>query len=113
MAMRHTDQRGQLYVELTTQKCELPSDELTRLQEPLDRIAEAVAGVPAKLEIDIVCHPPRERYHAEAALELPGRTLFSGQWDAYLDSELEQSLVKLTRKAKIYRREPAPKEVGI
>ena len=55
--MRHSDQRGQLHVQLTTQKCELPSDELTRLQEPLDRIAEAVAGVPAKLQIDIVCHP--------------------------------------------------------
>ena len=64
------------------------------------------AGVPSKLEIDIVCHPPSERYHAEAALELPGRTLFAGQWDAYLDSALEHCVDKLRRKAEAYRRQP-------
>src|SRR5262245_44188016 len=108
--MRHTDQHrhmryGQMRVDITTQQCNLPQDELSRMQGPLDRVADAVAGLPAELDVKIVEHPRSHRYHVDASLHLPRRTLFTGDWDAYLDTALNRCLRKLIRKAEAYQAE--------
>ena len=104
--MHHTDHRGQLTVELDTKECDLPADELARIQEPLDQIADGIGNLPAKLDLSIVYHPHSDRYHAAAALELPRRSLFTGDWDAYLDTALERTFRKLQRKIEAYQHEP-------
>ena len=104
--MRHTDHRGTLEVCMETKECTLPRDQLTRLQEPLDRLAAAVSGLPAGLEVNIVHHPRSNRFHVEAALRLARRSLFTGDWDPYLDLALQRTLHKLLVKAEAYRREP-------
>src|SRR5947199_8123610 len=90
---------------IETKKCELPRDELTRIEEPLDRAAEAVGDLPAELNLTIVRHPRTERFHVEAALSLPQRTLFTSDWDPYLDTALCRSLRKIRRKADRYTHE--------
>jgi hypothetical protein len=104
--MRHTDHRGQLEVEIETKECDLPADELARIQEPLDQIGQAVGDLPARLNVTIVYHPRSQRYHVEAAVRLPRRSLFTGEWDGYLDAALLRSLRKLMRKIEAYKEEP-------
>lgn len=104
--MRHTDHRGHLEVDLETKECTLPPDELARMQEPLDQIARTVGNLPARLEMTIVYHPRTARYHVDAGLRLPRRTLFTGDWDSYLDTALTRSMHKLIHKAEAYQEEP-------
>lgn len=104
--MRHTDHRGQLEVHVETKECDLPRDELTRIQEPIDRIAKSVGQLPAQLDINIIYHPRSDRYHVEATGRLPRRSLFTGDWDVYLDTALDRSLRKLLRKIEAYQQEP-------
>jgi hypothetical protein len=104
--MRHTEQRHQMRVEIVTQECELPRDELTRMQAPLERVAEAAGGLPAELDMTIVRHPKSRRYHVDAALRLPRRTLFTGDWDTYLDTALHRCVRKLLHQAEEYHHEP-------
>jgi ribosome-associated translation inhibitor RaiA len=108
--MHHTDQRRQLRVEIVTQECELPRDELSRIQNPLDRVALAAGDLPSELDMRIVHHPRSQRFHVEAALSLPRRTIFTGDWDDYLDTALNRCLRKLIRQAEEYQQEPQRKE---
>jgi hypothetical protein len=103
--MRHTDQRRRLRVDIVTQECELPRDELSRIQNPLDRVALAVGDLPSELDMTIVHHPRSHRFHVEAALSLPRRTIFTGDWDDYLDTALNRCLRKLIRQAEEYQQE--------
>jgi hypothetical protein len=104
--MFHRHQQRQMRVNIDTKECELPRDELTRIEEPLDGVAETVGGLPAELNLTIVRHPRTERFHVEAGLTLPQRTLFTSDWDPYLDTALCRSLRKIRRKADRYTHEP-------
>jgi len=53
----------------------------------------------------IVEHPRSHRFHVDASLHLPRRTLFTGDWDTYLDTALNRCLRKLIRKAEAYQAE--------
>jgi hypothetical protein len=107
--MRHTEQRGVLHIELETKECNLPFDELTRLQEPLDRVAEEVRNLPSDLKVSIVHHPSSDRFHVAADLRLPRRSIFTGDWDPYLDTAAQRCLRKLIRKIEAYQHEPNQK----
>jgi ribosome-associated translation inhibitor RaiA len=105
--MQYLDNRSHFRVEIHTQDCDVPPDERARLQRFLDPLEEAVADFPeACLWINVVYHPRRQEYHAETKLKLPGRTLFSGAYDAYLDSALERAIGRLVRKVSVYRENP-------
>src|SRR3954471_16593982 len=104
--MFHTHQQRQMRVNIETKECELPRDELTRIEDPLNRVAEAVGDLPAELNLTIVRHPRTARFHVETALSLPQRTLFTSDWDPYLDTALCRSLRKIRQKANAYQHEP-------
>src|SRR3954466_14678102 len=84
-AMIHTHQQRKLRVKIETKECELPRDELPRIDESLNGIVQSVGDLPGELNLTIVRHPRTARFHVEAALSLPRRTLFTGDWDPYLD----------------------------
>src|SRR5262245_38826870 len=104
--MRHTDQRGTLRVNIETKECDLPRDELPRINEPLNRIAQIVGDLPGQLDITIVHHPRSQQFHVREQLKLPRRSVFTGEWNDYLDTALCRSLSKLIRKAETYKQEP-------
>ena len=104
--MRHSEQRRSMHIELETQKCNLPFDELTRLQEPLDRVVEGVGSLPSDLKVSVVHHPASDRFHVSADLRLPRRSIFTGDWDPYLDTAAQRCLRKLIRKIEAYQHEP-------
>jgi hypothetical protein len=104
--MRHSEQRGVLHIELETKECNLPFDELTRLQQPLDSVAEKVGNLPSDLKVSVVHHPLSDRFHVSADLRLPRRSIFTGDWDPYLDTAAQRCLRKLIRKIEAYHHEP-------
>jgi ribosome-associated translation inhibitor RaiA len=96
-----------LRVEITTKACDFPRDERTRMQTSLAELSERVKGFadPA-LGVHVVYHPRSERYNVEFKLRLPGRSLFTGEEDPYLDSALQRCATKLTRKVEDYKEHP-------
>jgi hypothetical protein len=105
--MRYADDRFHLTVEIDTKECELPPDELTRMQQSLAPVGEAVRDFPhSDLWVTVVRHPQSETYHVQAKLKVPGATLFSGDRDAYLDSAFQRCVRKLAQKASAYAEEP-------
>jgi uncharacterized protein DUF3175 len=112
--MHHPEKRRQLRINIQTQACDLPRDELARIDGPLSQIVDAVGDLPAELEIKIVHHPRSQQFHVKAALALPRRTLFTGDWDDYLDTALCRAVRKLRHKAAVYQAETnhAPDDVA-
>jgi hypothetical protein len=105
--MQYLDNRSHFRVEIQTHDCDVPADERARLQRFLDPLEDAAADFPeASLWINVVYHPQRDEYHAEMKLKVPGRTLFSGAYDRYLDSALQRGIERLLRKLQIYREHP-------
>lgn len=96
-----------LSVDVTTKECGIPPDERARLQAPLGELGDAVSEFPnASLRVNVSYHPPSELYHVEAKLQLPGRTIFSGYKDAYLDTALQRCLRKMIHKTEAYKEHP-------
>jgi hypothetical protein len=104
--MLHTDQRKQLRVKIETKQCELPRDELPRIDKPLNKLADILGDLPGALDITIVNHPKSQQFHVRAALGLPRHSLFTGDWDPYLDTALCRAIRKLIHKADDYQHEP-------
>jgi hypothetical protein len=105
--MRYTDDRYRLGVEIKAGGCDLPTDELVRMEGSLAPLGEAVQDFPsAELSVTVLRHDNAAAYHVEARLKLNGRALVSGDWDAYLDSAFQRCLRKLIRKAEAYRTNP-------
>jgi hypothetical protein len=105
--MKYTDERSRLRVQVSTCGCEVPADERARLQQLLEPLGEVVREFPlSELWLKLIRHDNGETpFHVEAKLRVPGQTLFSGDWDAYLDSALQRCLRKLIRKAEAYRQD--------
>ena len=85
----------------------MPADERARLQALLVPLDEAVADWPAvDLAIKVIFHPRSRLYHTEFKLKVPGRTLMTGEEDAYLDSALARCASKLLRRVEHYKDHP-------
>jgi hypothetical protein len=105
--MRYTDDRYHLGVEIKADGCDIPKDELTRMEGSLAPLGEAVQDFPsAELSVVAHRHDRAEAYHVEARLRLNGKALVSGDWDAYLDSAFQRCLRKLIHKVEAYRAKP-------
>src|SRR6266545_587190 len=104
--MQYVDDRYHLRVEIQSKGCQLPEDELTRMQRTLEPLGEAVqdfAG--SELTVNVIYHPRSNLYNIEAKCRLPGRTLFSAAEDAYLDSAFQRCARKLLQKVEMSRHE--------
>jgi len=96
-----------LRVEFTAQGCQLPEDERARVQDWLRDLSMAAADfAEAALEANVVFHPRTQSYSVKFKLRLPGRTLFTGEDDPYLDSALGRCFDKMRRKVEAYRDSP-------
>jgi hypothetical protein len=105
--MRYTDDRYRLGVEIKAGGCDIPKDELTRMEGSLAPLGEAVQDFPsAELSIVVHRHDRAEWYNVEARLRLNGKSLVTGDWDPYLDCAFQRCLHKLIRKAVAYRAHP-------
>src|SRR5205823_3016951 len=91
----------------------IPPDERARLQTWLTALGDSVKDFPGpSLGVHVVYHPRSQMYHAEFELKLPGRTLFTGEENPYLDTALERCVAKMTRKVEAYRENPDQKAMG-
>jgi hypothetical protein len=105
--MRYTDDRYHLGVEIKADGCDIPKDELTRMEGSLAPLGEAVQDFPsAELAVVAHRHDRAEAYRVEARLRLNGKSLVSGDWDVYLDSAFQRCLRKLIHKVGAYRARP-------
>src|SRR4051812_44032466 len=103
----------QTHVEIDTLDCDLPDDELARIQQDLDLLAEELLEFPdSQLFLKIVHHPRIERYHAQAKLKLPGKTIITGHYSPWLDDALTRCLAKVRRRAERYKDEPKTEAVS-
>jgi ribosome-associated translation inhibitor RaiA len=94
-------------VEIQTKGCDIPADERARLQAALGELAEAAKDFPTPtLWIKVINHPHGQAYHVEFKLKLPGRTIFTGEEDPYLDSALQRCVQKAIRKVQAYKEHP-------
>jgi hypothetical protein len=111
--MQYTDTRYHLHVEFETENCDIPSDELTRMEESLEAVGIATEDFPGtSVHIKVIHHPKRGEYHVEGKLALPGQTLRTGSWDRYLDSAFQRTVRKLLSKAQTYREHPDEEAVA-
>jgi ribosome-associated translation inhibitor RaiA len=77
------------------------------MEGSLAPLGEAVQDFPsAELSVTVLHHDRAEAYHVEARLKLNGKSVVSGDWDAYLDSAFQRCLRKLIRKVEAYRARP-------
>jgi ribosome-associated translation inhibitor RaiA len=105
--MHYTDDRSHLRVEIHEKECRIPEDERARMQSSLGRLSESVRDFPSSdLTLKVIHHPRSGAYHVEARLRVPGRTLFSGDQDAYLDTAFQRCLRKLVQHVEAYRADP-------
>ena len=105
--MHYVDDHNHLRVEFQAKDFNVPQDELTAHAGVLAPLGEAVRDFShSELGVKIVRHPRSQEYHVEARLKVPGRTLFSGDRDPYLDSAFQRRVRKLTLKAEEYARHP-------
>src|SRR4051794_2937054 len=104
--MQYSQERS-LDVEINAVNCDIPTDERTRMQGRLATLGEAVKDFPqSDLRLKIIYHPRTRMFHAEGTVHLPGRTLFAGDTDLYLDMAFQRCMDKLERKVNAYRAQP-------
>jgi hypothetical protein len=105
--MEYFDERYRLRVELTAKECDIPADELTRMQGLLTPVGEAAQDFPsAQLCVKVIGHPRSEAYHVRLKLKLPGRTLFTGDRDPYMDCAFQRCVRKMVRLVQAHREHP-------
>jgi len=107
--MQYSDDRYHLRVDIQAKGCEIPPDERARMQTILPALGEVVQDFPASdLGIKVIHHARSATYHVEFKLKLPGRTLFTGEEDAYLDTAFQRVVNKLVLKVAVYKQQPEP-----
>lgn len=105
--MQYTDDRYHLRVQIEARQCTIPQDELTRMERTLDALGAEVEDLPASdLSITVIHHPRSQDFHVEARLQVPGRSLRTGDTDAYLDSAFARCTRKLVQKVRDYKANP-------
>jgi hypothetical protein len=105
--MQYSDDRYRLRVEIQQKGCSIPQDELTRMQQSLQPLGEAVQDFPSsELTINVICHPRSQAYHVEARLKVPGKTLSGSDEDVYLDTAFQRCLHNLVQRVGMYEESP-------
>jgi ribosome-associated translation inhibitor RaiA len=105
--MQYSDDRHHLRVQIEAKQCNIPHDQLTRMERTLDSLGEEVEDFPASdLSITVVRHPRSQDFHVEAKLKVPGRSLRTGDTDTYLDSAFDRCTRKLVQKVRDYKANP-------
>lgn len=105
--MQYVEERFHLHVDFETKGCELPPDELTRMENSLETLGELVRFFPSTdLRFNLMHHPRRQAYHVEATLRLPGKTFFTGAWADDLDSAFQHCLTDLMARVNAYKEHP-------
>jgi hypothetical protein len=111
--MQYTDDRYHLQVEITARECQIPADELTRMQQSLEPLGQAVEEFASShLSLTVVRHPRSEEFHVAARLTLPGGSLSAEDRDVYLDSAFQRCVAKLVQAAQQHQRQPHPRQTG-
>jgi hypothetical protein len=106
-AMQYSDDRHHLRVEFAAKEYALPPDELTRLEQALGPLGEAVETFPAsQLFVKIVRHAPSGFFHVKFKLKLPGQTLLTADHDLYLECAFQRCLTKILRRVEAYKQHP-------
>ena len=89
--MQYTDDRCHMRVEIREKDYRIPEDELGRMQGFLGQLGDQVQDFPSSdLCLHVTHHPRSGDFHVEAKLKVPGKTLFSGDWDPYLDCAFQR-----------------------
>src|SRR5437660_690910 len=97
--MDYLDNRSHFRIQTTAKNCTIPDDERSRMQARLQPLENALREfAEAHLWITITYHDLRQEHHVEMKLKVPGRTLFTGRWDAYLDVAFGQALEQIEHK---------------
>jgi ribosome-associated translation inhibitor RaiA len=105
--MQHIDSDNGLTVEIRFPGRDLSADERTRIQELLRPLRDTARDLPdVLLQLTLNYHANSDVHHVEGKLKLPGRTLFSSDHDAYLDSALTRCIRKLNRHLDAYKEQP-------
>jgi len=105
--MHYTDNFTHLHVEISGKGYDIPKDELTRMERSLAPLHDAVRDFPSSdLRLTVIHHSQKDAYHVEARLKLPGKTLFSSEEDAYLDSAFQRCVAHLRAEVESYARQP-------
>ena len=101
--MQYTDDRYRLRVEIDARDCNIPPDELSRMQNRLASVGEVVKEFPSsELTVKVIRHPDSNVYHDEFRLRLPGKTLFTGDSDPDMHRAFDRGVRKLVWKTTAY-----------
>src|SRR5262249_43580681 len=107
--MQYTDDRYHLQVEITAKECNIPTDEMARMQRLLEPLGEAVEEfASSQVSLTVVRHPRSGDFHVAARLTLPSGGVSAEDRDAYLDSAFQRCVAKLVSRVREAQRRPQP-----
>lgn len=96
MAKHYSDESYDLRIDLDTENCDLSEGEINQLEQKLNPLREPLRKFPvAVLYINIRFHSHSHTYRVKLALQLPGRTLATGDLDEAISPAMERSVRKL------------------
>ena len=105
--MRYFDAPHHLQVQFDAKDCQIPPDELSRMQRSLAPLSEAVKEFAmSELWITCICHPRSQTFHVEGKLKMPGRTVITGDRDTHLDTAFQRCVQKMVRRIEAYEERP-------
>jgi hypothetical protein len=111
--MQYTEERYHLEVEITVKECNIPPDELARMQRLLEPLGEAVEEfTSSQVSITVIRHPRSGDHHVAARLTLPTGSVSAEDRDTYLDSAFQRCVARLVPKVQEARRRPRPPEAA-
>lgn len=94
----------ELIIEVKTHGFELPPVEYGRIETALRSLREVVDCFPVKsIKVTATFHARREDYHVKMSLNLPGRTLFTGERDRVVYTAIERCIDKMLGKVSAYK----------
>jgi hypothetical protein len=105
--MQYTDERYHLQVEIAAKECNIPPDELARMQrllEPLGAAVEEFAS--SQVSITVIRHPRSGDFRVAARLTLPSGSVSAEDRDLYLDSAFQRCVAKLVARVQEAQRRP-------
>lgn len=105
--MRYTDDRFHMQVEFNADGTDVPDDQMVRMQQALEPLGERVAEFPeSQLWLKLIFHSRSLTHHVQAKLKVPGRTIITGAYDAFLDTAFQHCVQRLIRRVDAYAENP-------
>jgi len=97
-------EREELEVRIRSQHYPLDEPDRAKMEEGLASFRRLVESFPTKtLHVDVNRHPSAGDFHVRASLQLPGRTLFTGERDLTAIGAFERCIHKLRESVKAYK----------